>query len=63
MKIDDFVRDVESTFLETLAAAEHGVADAVPVLKALVAASDEVAALLEREDAIAVRYAVVEDRL
>ena len=62
MTLDDFLRDPEDTFLVVLGAAEHGVGAAVPVLKALVAASDEVSALLERDWAVAARYALVEDR-
>lgn len=50
-------------FLSLLADAEAGAHDVLPRMRELVAESDSVGALLEADDQIAVRYALVEDTL
>jgi hypothetical protein len=50
-------------FLCLLADAEGGADDVLPRMRALAAESESVAALLETDDTVAVRYALVEDTL
>jgi hypothetical protein len=50
-------------FLSLLADAEAGAPDVLPRMRELVAASDSVAALLEENAEVAIRFAMVDDRL